>query len=392
MSRGPTPERVILFFLTSMKHDTVHDDTEPRAKRTKIPPSSALAEARHYADLGSLAPPSLLEPHHLIELRERGWTVVENVLSPDQCETTKRDWLQTMAQYPGSKFRPDDRKTWKRVNMPLSTRGMLDFPSVAQEAWIWRTRLASAPVFSALWGCAESDLLTSMDRACFVPYEQLKMNAKNAKGWWHIDQARIARRGPLQCVQGLVTLNDMGEGEVCLEVLEGAHRHHAAFFRERIETDAKRQADTRNDDWYKFDADTGGDLAWYLSQPGVKRVRCYAKAGSLILWESRLPHQAQPPQNNALRSKIDRYAIYACMIPREWVKDGKVLQKRQKHFESGRATPHWPDSAKPFPAKPRTYGTPLPFPTYNVLESQVQVLEQRLGADDYARAKRLVGY
>ena len=89
---------------------------------------------------------------------------------------------------------------------------------------------------------------------------------------------------------------------------------------------------------------------------------------------------------------IDRYVIYVCMAPRDWVTDIKVFLKRQHQFETGRATPHWPTDGGTFPAKPRTYGSPLPFPTYDVMASQVRVLAERLGDGDYRHVRRLVGY
>lgn len=62
---------------------------------------------------------------------------------------------------------------------------------------------------------------------------------------------------------------------------------------------------------------------------GVKVTRVHAKKGSLILWDSRLPHHAVPPvEGNMLfmervvgllsvqRSGRARFCIYVCMVPR----------------------------------------------------------------------------
>jgi len=261
---------------------------------------------------------------------------------------------------------------------------------VAQEWWVWETRLRTAPVFAALWGTKQENLISSMDRVCFVPNDRLKLNKGNEQGWPHLDQAQVNRRGTLECVQGFVTLNDIGEGEVSLQVYEGAHKHHKRFFTERVAKDQKRWEGCYSTDWCKLDAE-GQDRAWYMNQTGVKEVRVHAKAGSLVLWDSRLPHHAMPPKENAKRSKVDRFVIYSCMVPRRWA-NSTALEKRMKAHEKGLATPHWPHDGKTFPYKPRTYSkdTPLIDPTFNPVERQLNPLPNKVS--NYALVRRLVGY
>jgi hypothetical protein len=64
---------------------------------------------------------------HLHELREKGYTVVENVATLAECEALKNAWLATMASYKGTQFDPANRSTWTPANLPNSTRGMQDF-------------------------------------------------------------------------------------------------------------------------------------------------------------------------------------------------------------------------------------------------------------------------
>jgi hypothetical protein len=254
---------------------------------------------------------------------------------------------------------------------------------------MWEARLAAAPVFASLWGCPKEELISSMDRACFVPYTRLKINKANQAGWWHLDQATTARRGTLECVQGFVTLNDIGAGEVALTVLEGAHRHHARFFSEHLSEE--RVAKCKKD-WVKFDPDAK-DKEWYLAQEGVRETRVHAPAGSLVLWESRLPHHAMPPLDPAARSQIDRYVIYTCMVPRSWALL-RILKKRTEAFESGRATSHWPHDARLFGEKPWVRGADpeevLIDPHYDPVTKQVAKLPGAVS--DFAMVQKLVGY
>jgi ectoine hydroxylase-related dioxygenase (phytanoyl-CoA dioxygenase family) len=362
----------------------------------KRPSSSIIAPkalpGRAFALPASLPPGSLLTPAHLTHLEMYGFAIVENVMSAAQCATVKQQWLATMASYEGTQLDPANRATWTTANLPASTRGMADWPPVAQEAWAWETRFVTAPVYAALWGCAEADLISSMDRVCFVPHERLRMNKANQAGWMHMDQARVARRGTLECVQGFVTLNDIGAGEVALQVLEGAHKYHRQFFDEHLAVvDPERLSKCQNADWHKFDKDEGRDHAWYLAQPGVREVRVHAPAGSMVLWDSRVPHHAMPPKDNAHRSQIDRFVIYSCMVPRAWATQ-ENMKKRIKAFETGRATSHWPQDGKAFPKKPRTYGkdTVLLDPNDDPVEKQVALLPTRVS--NYALLRRLVGY
>jgi hypothetical protein len=381
--------------------------TSTRPSKEKAPKKAHMSVPIAYAAPATLAPDALLKPEHLVSLQERGFAVVPNVLDAATCNSLKQRWLATMASYEGSGFDPANRATWTSSNLPTGTRGMQDCtapfekpdflrliyqigPPVAHEPWMWEARLAAAPVFASLWGCAKEELISSMDRACFVPYTRLKINKKTAQGWWHLDQSAISRRGSLECVQGFVTLNDIGAGEVALTVLEGAHKHHAAFFAEHLSEE--RAENSASENWLKFIPEEK-DKEWYLGREGVRETRVHAPAGSLVLWESRLPHHAMPPLLATARSQIDRYVIYTCMVPRSWAFP-RALKKRIKAFEEGRATSHWPQDSKLFGKTPRTYGGPpddvLLDPHYDPVKKQVEKLPETVS--NYDLLKKLVGY
>lgn len=354
---------------------------EPPAKRRRTGP-----RLPRYPDPAPLPADGLLTSEHVRGLERDGFCVVRDVVSPANCEALKGEWLQMLEDL-GVGFRKDDVATWTPAkHRPVSTRGMQDYPPVAQEPFVWKARLKCKPVFDALW--QETDLITSMDRVCFIPPAQLAI----AKSWWHLDQARETRRGSLQCVQGMLVLEDIGAGEVSLEVMAGAHRHHARFFTDHVTQDADGGADRlrkcKTHDWFKF-ADR--DRAWYLEQENVRVQRVHAPKGALILWDSRVPHQAIPPANRAERSEKARFTIYVSMVPRAWA-DPKRLAARRKWFEEGRATSHWPQDGRPFGAKPRTYGQPLPvFPGFS-LARQLRARDDPSVIPQQRLMRRLVGY
>lgn len=321
---------------------------------------------------------SPLTKQHLKELRDRGWTVVENAISTKKRKKIKRQWLKTMESY-GTGFKADDPSTWTPKTVPPNLRGMQNWPPVAQEPWVWETRLSTAPVFADLWDCEKHNLLSSMDRVCFVPPSRLR----TTKTWWHLDQTNTEIRGKLACYQGFVTLEDIGEGEVALEVMSGAHRHHAAFFEEHLSPEARKAC--QNGNWHKF---TPEDRDWYVNHDDVRPERVHMPAGSLVLWDSRLPHHARPPADPKKRSDLARFVIYTCMLPRGDTPE-KVLAKRIKAHNEGRAMSHWPNAPKLFALKPRTYGQELPCSNFDV---DAMLDRARSKVSDRALMRRLVGY
>jgi len=331
--------------------------------------------ARKHQELATIT--ACFTDQHRHELATRGWTVVENIIDMETCNVLKKEWLDTMESY-GTGFKADDPTTWLPSTVPPNLRGMQSWPPV-QERFVWEARLATAPVFAKIWDCAPKNLLTSMDRVCFVPPSRLH----NKQSWWHLDQTNTDLRGRFACVQGFVTLEDIGEGEVALEVMEGANPHHGTFFSEHL--DPQRAAKCTTGNWHKFEPK---DTAWYLSRPGVAVKRVHAPAGSLVLWDSRLPHHAGPPADPSKRSQKTRFVIYTCMMPREEASD-KTIAKRLEAYEQGRAMSHWPNAPKLFAKKPRTYGKELPCADFDI---PAMVARAQKRVSDWPLMRRLIGY
>ena len=88
-----------------------------------------------------------------------------------------------------------------------------------------------------------------------------------------------------------------------------------------------------------------------------------AKAGSLIMWDSRTCHQGIEPRKERENTDTIRCVVYTCFLPRSR-SDTKNLEKKRTAFNEGRMTSHWPNDIKLFPKYPRSYGNPLPNVTY----------------------------
>jgi len=101
----------------------------PPTKKPKLDDFSG-AGGRSYAE-GALVDgpnPGLLKRQHIEDLKEKGYTVVEGVMSAQDCTNIQQAWLATMGSYEGTGFKANDRSTWKGNNLPANIRGMQNWP------------------------------------------------------------------------------------------------------------------------------------------------------------------------------------------------------------------------------------------------------------------------
>ena len=147
----------------------------------------------------------------------------------------------------------------------------------------------------------------------------------------------------------MVTLWDVNDGDATLAFHEGSNGAHKAF--------GETFGITNKSDWYKIG---GHHQLEYMKDYPQRCVK--AKAGSLILWDSRTVHQGIEPRKDRAGENI-RCVVYTCYLPRSHA-DEANLQKKREAFEEGRMTSHWPNRIKVFPKLPRSNGKPVPNVTY----------------------------
>ena len=93
--------------------------------------------------------------------------------------------------------------------------------------------------------------------------------------------------------------------------------------------------------------------AWLKAQ-GLAPRCVKAKAGSLVLWDSRTMHQGIQSVKNRPNPK-PRCVVYICMKPRSGATE-EDLDAKRACLADGRMTTHWPYPVSPFKMMPRTYG------------------------------------
>lgn len=289
-------------------------------------------------------------------LQHDGYAVVENVLSPEQC-AAYIDAMWTWIEGFDTGINRRYPLTWTTKNWPFTTHGLLQHFKVGQSEFAWKMRVEPEilKIFSNLWNCPPEDLIVSFDGV------NMGRATKRQGTWIHLDQG--PRSSELRHYQGCVTLTTTDGG---LVFYDKSPALHAKFWREHKKMD-------KGDDWYKFNPE---DEEWYKRQ-GSSKVFVPSQAGSLVLWDSRVPHQGQlPTQPGQIRM-----CIYVCYKPRSSATPA-ILKKRIKSFTERRMTNHMPDNPKLFSNTFRTWGNEellTKFPNQpTISDDQVTPLMRRL--------------
>ena len=253
----------------------------------------------------------------IYELSEKGYCVIENILTAEEVATAIgyfREWFSSHPQI-------------EAVHSKISPHGIIKFHEVGQQrhAWYIRTRKNVQNVFKEIWKTDE--IVVSFDGCCYIPADCKKKD----NIWAHTDQAPI-KKG-LKCIQGFVALTD--NTERTLVVYEGSHKLHEEYAKEYNLTSTK--------DWLLIEHN-------YLDKISDKKRVLNVKAGSLVLWDSRTFHQNQ--YGNINEERIVQYVSYLprCNLTK------KMLEKRQKYFTDKRTTSHWVYPVKVNGKQPQNYG------------------------------------
>ncbi|ARF12475.1 2OG-FeII oxygenase [Klosneuvirus KNV1] len=285
-------------------------------------------------------------------LQKYGYCVVENVLTPMECDERIDDmwtWLEGL----GTGIKRSDKTTWSNNYWPIGTlhQGMLQH-SLGQEEFMWKTRenLCIRYVFYQIYNTFK--LLTSFDAATICrPPESGYVQAPN-NSWLHTDQKIINCKlekvytSDYYSIQGIVNLEDSGDEDGGFFVGEKSHLLHTKMF--------ENNKENPKDNWYLINKD---DLS-FLQKEGTKFTKVNASKGALILFDSRCIHSGFPNQKGREVEKF-RYVIYVSMTPAKRATK-KDIDKKIKAVKEGKMTSHWSSCNVKIFGLPRTYGKPEP--------------------------------
>lgn len=297
-------------------------------------------------------------------LRENGFQVIENVIDNDFIKNLKKDmweWLNFKTKNLSKPIVEEDESSYKSFFELYPKHGMLlQHWDSGHNPMSWKLRQDKniIKIFSDIWNT--KNLLTSFDGLSIsLPPEITNRGWNQSKTWFHSDQC--FKRNNFECVQALINLYDVNEGDATLRVLDKSHLLHKDF-QDQFQIQS-------NDDWLKLNE---VQKNFYLKKLGKGSDICIkAKKGSMFLWDSRTIHQGYEPLKDRSKKNI-RCALYICMVPADNI-DQLQLKKRIKYFEEKRTTNHYPKKVKPFSIIPRTYGGIIPKVEYNEIEKNEMI-------------------
>lgn len=264
-------------------------------------------------------------------LKTKGYAIIEGVLTPEQIQTARGyfdTWLKDNPQV-SEKHKASD------------SHGIFKFCQVGHQkfAWFLRTLPSVQDVFKKIWGT--DDLVAGFDGCCWLPSDyRYKIDPE----WTHTDQAPC-QKGRI-CVQGFVALTD--NTDRTLRVYEKSHLMHEMYM------EHYKLAGSKN--WIRIEQD-------FLKMIESQRRILSVKAGSMVVWDSRLFHQNQ---YGGLGCQEERLVQYICFLPRSG-DTAKMHEKRLKYFEDLRTTSHWPYPIHVNGLQPQTYGDPRKLFDYDSL-------------------------
>ena len=283
-----------------------------------------------------------------------GVAIIPNVLDETECDSMVNqiwDFFETISK---TWTIPIDRKnkdSWVGFYKLYPMHSMLIQHwgiGHSQASWNVRENVKIVEIFAHLWGCSVNDLLVSFDGLSFhLPPEITKRGWNKGNTWYHTDQSYTSN--DLTCIQSFITGLDINEYDATLSFMEGSNKYHKEFSEMFNITDKA--------DWFKLNDEQNT----FYSGKGcnIRNIKC--PKGSLVFWDSRTIHCGIEADKRRILPNF-RTIIYLCYMPRSQ-SNAVNLKKKQKAFDEGRATTHYPCKIKLFPKMPRTYGGTVPIIT-----------------------------
>ncbi|XP_076472703.1 uncharacterized protein LOC143302076 [Babylonia areolata] len=248
-------------------------------------------------------------------LEQDGYCVVPNVLSESDCD-------EFMEQY----------KTWhsgfSETEAMKSRVSIVVNYAIGHSEMAWATRLATKPVFAALWDTEK--LLTSVDGVAIAPPPKGHRDYDRGSFWLHCDQSAL-RQG-LHGYQGAVYLEAASVDGYCLRVLTKSHNCHQLFF--NTFPKARKKSVER-----EFCRLSKPQVKWYEDQGCTLKCVPVPKGG-MVLWDSRVIHDNRPPTPHTLNPDRWRFVTFVCMTPAAWASK-RDLEKKQAAYSQLLVTNHW---------------------------------------------------
>jgi hypothetical protein len=266
-------------------------------------------------------------------LEENGYCVIRAIAQADEIESAISAIWDDLGQLFDARI--DDPRSWSRI--PCGSCGIMSNKSIPQTRgpWIIRSLESLRSVFRRIWSTDE--LIVSMDSIIMWLPWWINYSWHPVSEGLHIDQNPFFKPEK-SCVQGMVALTDVSSDIGGLQVLPRSHLPDA----KKVFMDSHPHLSAFPSDWCVLRSEEQR-----TQQPFARLLK--ARAGDLILWDSRTVHGAwvgNGPQYSAEENaSLARLAIPVCMTPKAFA-SASVLNKRRQGWASGAVYTHWPHEAR----------------------------------------------
>lgn len=252
---------------------------------------------------------------------ENGFVVVDGVLNDEEVEATV-DELWTSSSLLGGRegLRREEPSTWDGESWPAGCRNFLDPLEPCSEVTSWRNRVNPKVhrVFEVLWQqlpsseeAAEGHLVASVDRFGLMRPTQFpgdeglreRPEWRTSRNWLHWDQNPWATPG-FHAVQGLVALTEGTATSGGFVTVPGlTHQFHKWC---QDHPDGSIPGRTKKTIPFSVPLD---------DEMQDRRVKVLVPRGGLIVWDSRMPHESFPNEDENWR--IVQYITFRRMTHEE---------------------------------------------------------------------------
>ena len=260
----------------------------------------------------------MLTDKHFKELEENGYSVVSDVIPPEECDAAIREYRKWLSQFRGT--------SW-----PRTFHGIINWFNTGHMTPTWEMRLKTKKVFSQLW--KTDKLLTSFDAISIgrPPEHGQEKFETPGEHWLHTDQ--IATRLGLHAYQGALYLEEQSEDDWTFHVLEGSHNHLDSFY------DHHPQAVKKSEPlgYYHISPE---EMEFFKEAGVTDIVRVPVPKGGMVLWDSRLVHANARPLYGRKNPGRWRFALFVSMTPAIWASE-KDIRDHKGAYESAWMTSHW---------------------------------------------------
>ncbi|XP_052821374.1 uncharacterized protein LOC128246884 [Mya arenaria] len=260
----------------------------------------------------------MLTDEHFDDLQKKGYTVVSDVLTNDECDKTIDQYKQWLSQF-------TDEGEW-----PFSANSLIQRYNAGHMEPTWFARLKSKRVFAQVWKTEK--LLTSFDAIAIgrPPEESEEQFHRPGQHWFHVDQSAI--RSGLHAYQGAVYLEAADEDDWTLHVMEGSHAHFENFFA----NNERARIRSENNNYYSY----LDEEVIEMRKNGCREKRVAVPKGGMVLWDSRLIHANASPIKGRKHPGRWRYCVFVSMTPAIWASKNDIKEKKDA-YDKACMTTHW---------------------------------------------------